>query len=487
MGKKQLHIVLIPAMAHGHTIPMVEMAKLFHSRGVKVTIISTPSFAAPIAQARDSGLDIGLEITPFPPHGSSLPPSIASFDQMSTPDLVSHFLPAMDLLREPVEDILRRRNPDCLISDVFLPWTADSAAAFKIPRLVFSGTSFFSWCLSEQMQTLKPFNDVSSDSESFLLAGLPHELRFVRSQISPFLLHPGDNEFSNLFKKVGESLKNTYGEVVNSFHELESEYADHYVNVLGRKAWSIGPLLLCSNGEEGEEKKKLQRGEASAIDEHECLTWLDSRRRRSVVYVCFGSVATFTPAQLRETAAGLEASNQDFIWVVRKKSKKIEEVEEEEEEEEEWLPPGFEERVKERGMIIRGWAPQVVILGHPAVGAFVTHCGWNSTLEGVCAGVPMVTWPVFAEQFFNEKLVTEVLRTGVPVGNKRWMRVGSEGVGREAVAEAVERVIAGEEAAEMRRRAEGYKEMAKKAVEEGGSSYDSLNALIEDLSKLCSS
>ena len=121
-------------------------------------------------------------------------------------------------------------------------------------------------------------------------------------------------------------------------------------------------------------------------------------------------------------------------------------------------------------------------LNHAAVGANVTHYGWNSTLEGVCAGMPMVTWPVFEEQFFNEKLVTEVLGTGVSVGNKRWMMRDSEGVERDAVARAVEEVMVGRGAAEMRRRAQNCKDVAKKAVEEGGSSYNNLNALIEELS-----
>ncbi|KAL0320540.1 UNVERIFIED_CONTAM: Scopoletin glucosyltransferase [Sesamum radiatum] len=123
-----------------------------------------------------------------------------------------------------------------------------------------------------------------------------------------------------------------------------------------------------------------------------------------------------------------------------------------------------------------------MILDHPAIGAFITHCGWNSTLEGICAGVPMVTWPVSAEQFYNEKLVTEVLRTGVSVGSKKWQTVASEGVPRDAVTKAVDQVMAGEEALGMRNRAKYYKEMARKAVEEGGSSYNSLNALIDELS-----
>ncbi|XP_042957819.1 UDP-glucose flavonoid 3-O-glucosyltransferase 7-like [Carya illinoinensis] len=114
-----------------------------------------------------------------------------------------------------------------------------------------------------------------------------------------------------------------------------------------------------------------------------------------------------------EIAMGLEASGQQFIWVVKKDKN--------EKEDEDWLPMGFEKRMEGKGLIIRGLAPQVLILDHEAVGGFVTHCGWNSTLEGVTAGLPMVTWPLFSEQFVNEKLVTEVLKIGVPVGAQQYV------------------------------------------------------------------
>ncbi|KAG6793161.1 hypothetical protein POTOM_002352 [Populus tomentosa] len=148
---------------------------------------------------------------------------------------------------------------------------------------------------------------------------------------------------------------------------------------------------------------------------------------------------------------------------------------------------GLEDRIKEsrRGLIIRGRAPQLLILEHPAVGGFVTHCGWNSTLEGVSAGMPMVTWPITAEQFTNEKLITDVLKIGVKVGSMHWMSPRTESrvsVGRDKVEAAVKRLMgSGEEAAEMRRRAEKLGVKAKIAVEEGGSSCKNADALIQEL------
>ena len=171
---------------------------------------------------------------------------------------------------------------------------------------------------------------------------------------------------------------------------------------------------------------------------------------------------------------GLEASEQHFIWVVKNGKN--------EKEEEDWLPKGFKKRMEGKGLILRGcW---VLILDHEAVGGFVTHCGWNSILEGVSAGVPMVTWPMAAEQFYNEKFVTHILKIGVSVGVLQWAREG-DGIKREAVEKAVSQIMVGEEAEEMRGRAKAVGEMGRRAVEEWGSSYSDFNALIEELRLHC--
>uniref|UniRef100_A0A2P2MGJ2 anthocyanidin 3-O-glucosyltransferase n=1 Tax=Rhizophora mucronata TaxID=61149 RepID=A0A2P2MGJ2_RHIMU len=122
-----------------------------------------------------------------------------------------------------------------------------------------------------------------------------------------------------------------------------------------------------------------------------------------------------------------------------------------------------------RGLIIRGWAPQASILDHEAVGGFVTHCGWNSILEGITAGKPMVAWPIAAEQFYNEKLVTEVLKTGVSVGAKQWVRLHGDYIKSENIEKAINGIMLGDEAEEVRKRARKLAEMTRNAVQEGGS------------------
>ncbi|KAG6652472.1 hypothetical protein CIPAW_05G008700 [Carya illinoinensis] len=427
-------------MAPGHMIPIIDMARLFTTQGVKATIITTPFNEPLVAKTIErtktcSGFNIDIKTIKFPAVEVGLPEGCENIDSLPSNENSARasFMTATGMLRQPLEQLLQDCRPHCVVADMFFPWATDVAAKFGIPRLVFHGTSFFS--------------------------------------LSTMLSAKGDI-FTKFLKEAHEAEVRSYGVVVNSFYELEPAYANLYIKVLGRKAWHIGPVSLCKEAED-----KGQRGKESSIDTHECLKWLNTKNNDSVVYICFGSLANLTDSQLMEIAMGLEASEQQFIWVVKKgKGKK---------EEEDWMPKGFEKRMEGKGLIIRGWAPQVLILDHEAVGGFVTHCGCNSTLEGVIAGVPMVTWPMFADQFYNEKLVTEVLKIGVPVGAQQCVNMmGNEAysIKKEAIVKAVRRIImVSEEAKEMRSRAKALGEMARRAMEKGGSSYSDLNALIEEL------
>lgn len=224
-----------------------------------------------------------------------------------------------------------------------------------------------------------------------------------------------------------------------------------------------------------------QRGNGSCNkDESGLMNWLNSHPPGSVVYACLGSLNRVNPAQMKELGRGLESSKSPFIWVIRGANHG--------EEVERWLSDdGFEDRVRRRGLLVRGWAPQVLILSHQSVGGFLTHCGWNSTLEGVVAGVPMVTWPLFAEQFYNEKVILDVLRVGAGVGAEEVVHLGEEDkygvtVKADDIRNAIDKVMSvDEEGDDRRKRAQGLAKKAREAMEEGGTSYVNIRTLIEDV------
>ncbi|KAK8621316.1 hypothetical protein V6N13_067751 [Hibiscus sabdariffa] len=481
-NSRQLRLVFFPHLAHGHLIPTVDMARLFARLGVKVTVATTPLnallFAHIIQRDKESGFDICARVMKFAAEEVGLPPGCENASSLTSQQMTSKFLMAVDLLRLPLEELLEELRPDCLVADAMFPWATDIAIKFGIPRLVFHGTSCFALCVAHSLVRHEPFRNVASESELFDVPALPHQIKMTRSQLPDYMKEKTETVVKRLMNQVMQSDSSSYGVVVNSFHELEPAYSEHYSKVMGRKAWFVGPVSLCNN----DKKDKAERGNAPSISTHECLRWLDSKKPNSVLYVCFGSIFRTRGARLNEIAKGLEASGQDFIWVVRKVD--------DDEEKEEWLPEGFEERIKGKGLIVRGWAAQVAILEHEAVGGFMSHCGWNSTIESIAAGVPMVTWPLCAEQFSNEKLVTDVLKIGVGVGAKVWRRWTDESVAEgeismEDIERAVSRVMVGEEGDEMRNRARELKNVAREAVDEGGSSYSDMNALLDDLRMNC--
>ncbi|KAF9621608.1 hypothetical protein IFM89_024554 [Coptis chinensis] len=472
---RNLHVFFFPLMSHGHMIPLIDIARLFAARGTKSTIITTPVnallFAESIDRDKKSGLDIGVQIIPFPAVEVGLPEGSENENSITAPEMYVSFLKAVGMLQQPFEQLLEEHRPDCIVSDMFLPWTTDSAQKYGIPRLAFHGTSCFSLCVSENITRYAPQENVRSDSEVFVVPGLPHQIEMTKSQLANY----GDttnNPLAELLDNIQETELRSFGVLMNSFYELESAYAEYYTKEMGRRAWNIGPVSRHNRNN----IDKAQRGEKSTIDEHHCLSWLDSKKQKSVIFVSFGSATRFGTAQLLEIAKGLEASDVPFIWVVRTGTGN---------ENDQFLPEGFEERMEGKGLIFRDWVPQVLILDHPAVGGFMTHCGWNSTLEGISAGIPLITWPVFAEQFNNEKLLTQVLNIGIRAGNdvwNYWIEPKDVSVTKEMVLKAVTELMgSGEEAEGMRKKARELGEMAKKAVEKGGSSYNDLTAVIEEL------
>ncbi|KAF9603609.1 hypothetical protein IFM89_037108 [Coptis chinensis] len=461
----QLEVIFIPFLVPGHMIPMVNIARLFATHGINVTIITNNFGAIQFHKALTEELKSGHKITIHTLSEESATPQETKN--------VKNFLFSTGTLKSQVEQVITQRSPQCIVSDMFFPWTADIAIALGIPRLVFYGFSYLGHCGMEIVTTVPPYSE-----EPYVLPSIPDKIEFLRSQL-PFNIRT-PKEWYAFFNAIREADKKSFGVLVNSFYELEPGYPECYTKLTGTKTWHIGPLhhiIKRFNADKGDER----RGEVITAG-HSCLSWLNSKIKNSVLYMSFGSMAKFSSAQLLEIASGLEASGHPFIWVIKTT-----------EGDETSLPEGFEERMTEekKGLVIKGWALQMLILEHPAIGGFVTHCGWNSTMESITSGVPMITWPITADQFYNEKVVTKVLKIGVEVGVEEWREMTVEQsyfVTRDKIEKAVIRLMSvDEEAIERRKRAKEFGEMAKRAVEDGGSSYVDLVSLIDNLKTMQSS
>ncbi|KAL0847914.1 hypothetical protein Bca101_021161 [Brassica carinata] len=476
-----VHFVVIPFMAQGHMIPLVDISKLLSQRqGVIVSIITTTQNLARIKSSLSSSSpssNINIVEVNFPFEQAGVPEGCESVDMLDSTADLAKFFNAANTLEEQVEKAMEKMvhpPPSCIIGDISLPFTSSLARKLKIPKLVFHGFSCFSLACIHVVQESGILKAVDSNDEHFNLPGLPDRLEFTKPQIS--VLQPVEGGMKEVMDKIIESGIDSYGVIVNSFEELEVDYVREYKKARGGKVWCVGPVALCNNLE----FDKVRRGDKASIGQDQCLQWLDSQEKGSVLYVCLGSLYNLTLDQLKELGLGLEESNKPFIWVIRDWKKYGELAK--------WIQDsGFEVRVKDRGLVINGWAPQVFILSHASIGGFLTHCGWNSTLEGITAGVPLLTWPLFAEQFFNEKLVVKILKAGLKIGVEKFMQYGKEEeigvmVNKESVRKAVDELMGdSEEAEERRRRVKELSDLSNKALEEGGSSHSNITMLIQDI------
>uniref|UniRef100_M1DB11 Glycosyltransferase n=1 Tax=Solanum tuberosum TaxID=4113 RepID=M1DB11_SOLTU len=432
----ELNFVVIPLLSTSHLIPLADMAKLLAQQGVTVTLVTTAlnaaRFTAAIDRAIRSGLVIRVVELQFKGKEAGLPEGCENHNDVPGLNYRRQFFAAIDMLQEQTEKLLEdmKPKPSCIISDAYVAWTADK---FQIPRIVFDGMSCFNQMCKHNMYILKDRNKIS-ESGTFVIPDLPDRIEVTKAQLPAHFNPAGAVFIQDIRDKIRAAEKRAYG-----------------------------------------------RGNKGSFDKEDILKkWLDSWEPETVVYACFGSLGRITVVQFVELALGLEASGYPFILVIK--------TGEGQAPIEEWISKnGFEERTKERGLLIRGWSPQVVILLHPAVGGFLTHCGWNSTVEGISAGVPLITWPLFAEQFLNEKLLEHVLNIAVGVGSQAIVHLGEEEkfgsqVSNKAVTDAIKKVMDKEkEGNKIRKRARELGEMAKRAVEDGESSHLNVILLIKEI------
>lgn len=265
-------------------------------------------------------------------------------------------------------------------------------------------------------------------------------------------------------------LPKSKGIIVNTFEYLEPipiraiANGSCVLNASTPPIYYIGPII---SQHENPEKK------------HECLMWLDSQPSKSILFLCFGSRGSFSLDQVKEIANALEQSGHRFLWVVKsppsdEKSKQIHHIGTDSDVLS-IMPRGFLERTQGRGMVVGSWAPQAQLLAHESVGAFVTHCGWNSVLEAVTAGVPMIAWPLYAEQYVNRAVLVEDMKMAIAVEQ----RDGDGFVTGSELERRVREMMDSEKGRELRERSGRMREEALAAWGESGSSSIALDKLVQ--------
>ncbi|XAR64928.1 Trans-zeatin O-beta-D-glucosyltransferase [Bertholletia excelsa] len=447
----QVAVLMVPFTAHSHLNQLLQLSCLISSYNIPVHYAS---FSSHVRQVKTRFNDVErLEASNIHFHGLQAPPYPSPPPNPNSPtNFPAHLQPSFEAtleLRHPLAALLREIAESArrvvVIHDALMAYVVqDIGSVPNAEGYVFNPISAFSSFFDGWQMMGKTFPVEEPENLPDMEGCHTFEIiNFICLQCS-FLNMKG-------------------GSIINSCRSIEGAYID----LLGKdqnggekKVWAVGPL-----------SPKQWNGR------HKCLEWLDKQAPRSVLYVSFGTTTSLKDEQIKELAMGLEESKQQFIWVLRDSDKgDICEGEDKRAE----LPAGFEERIREFGMVVRDWAPQLEILGHPSTGGFMGHCGWNSCLESITTGVPIAAWPMHSDQPKNAYLVTDILRIGVIV--REWAQ-RKELVSSSTISKVVKRLMASEEGEEMRRRAEELGGSTRKAVEEGGVSRVEMDSFIAHISR----
>ncbi|MCD7453380.1 hypothetical protein HAX54_020795 [Datura stramonium] len=410
MEGKRGHIVLFPFMAQGHIIPFLALASKIAEKGYQITFINTPlnikklkssshpqnpsiHFLEIPFDSTEHGLPSDAEVT------DSLPYSLALKLLEVSPSLEPNFRKILSDLVD-VKIGFFKKPPICVVADFFFGWSAEVTHEFGIFHTIFCGAGGFGLACYYSMWLNLPHRH--TDKPEFILPDFQEAGKFHVTQLSPSLAIADGNDLYSVFQQKNlPTWGNSDGVLFNTIEEFEKNGLMYFRRKLGIPIWAIGPILFQENDRGSTPRKE------PGIHLDKCKEWLDKKEKRSVLYICFGSQNTISASQMMQLAKALNGVEVNFIWVIRPPLGFDVNADFKPEE---WLPEGFIQRTQEnekRGLIVLNWAPQVEILAHESTGAFLSNCGWNSVLESLINGVPLIGWPMAADQFFNAKFLEE--------------------------------------------------------------------------------
>ncbi|KAK7412150.1 hypothetical protein VNO78_03599 [Psophocarpus tetragonolobus] len=474
------HAVLTPYPLQGHINPLFKLAKLLHLRGFHITFVHTEYNYKRLLKSKGPNALDGLPDFRFETIPDGLPPLEDDADGDVSQDIPSLCDSIRNNFLQPFRDLLARLNHSataalnppvtCLISDCCMTFPIQAAHELGLPILLLSPLSAAAFWSFMHYRTLSDKGIIPLKDETCLTNGyletkvdcIPGLQKFRLKDLTDFIRTTDPNDFMvQYFTEVSERIPRASAIVFNNFDELERDAMDAlYSSSMLPSLYTIGPFPLLLN--QSPQNHLLSLHSNLWKEDTGCLDWLESKECRSVVYVNFGSITVMSAEQLLEFAWGLANSKKPFLWIIRPDLVIGGSV---------ILSSEFVNETRDRSLIA-SWCPQEEVLNHRSIGVFLTHCGWNSTIESICGGVPMLCWPFFADQPTNCRYICNEWEIGIEVDSN---------AKREEVEKLVNELMVGEKGNKMRKKAMEFKKKAEEVTSPRGSSYINLDTLIQDM------
>ncbi|KAL5705155.1 hypothetical protein ACHQM5_023496 [Ranunculus cassubicifolius] len=466
------HIVILTSPGMGHLIPLVELAKRLVSLEtlhVTLFIVST-STSTPQSQLIEGSSQFhrDLQVLDLTPDEIS---DIVSTNLSMPSRIHLSMLASLATFKSHIASM--EPPPAALIVDIFGLHAFEMADEFKIPKYVFVTTSawFFAQTLYLPTLDVEIEGDYMELTEAIRIPGC----KSIRSTDLNAEMFDRNIQRYKEYLKMGQRLRTADGILLNSWEDLEPQTInalrenDILRQITEAHIYPVGPVVR-------------NMGVDKISNDNE--SWLRGQPNESVLYVSFGSGGTLSLEQMTEVAWGLELSQQRFVWVVRLPMRNDDSCgsffssQTQSEDPLSYLPQGFSTRIKGQGLLVDSWAPQAHILADPSIGGFLSHCGWNSSLESITNGVPMIAWPLYAEQRLNAAALVEDFGIAIRSDSEEPPST-VEVISREKIAQMARYLMESNEGKMMRDKARKMKKGAMKAIGEGGSSYKSLLEVAE--------